>query len=182
MNEGKRTGISKQMAYLLRHEPSGLEVDDDGFVDLYRLLDKLHDRWSGLTTDDVREVVERDPKGRYEIKGERVRARYGHSIDVNPDLSPADVDVLYHGTTKKAAESILDEGLKSKGRQKVHLSRTVEEAINVGKRRTSNPVVLKVNARDARKAGIKIERASDRVFVSEDIPPEFVSPHQERDP
>ena len=182
MRDGKRTDISKQMAYLLRHEPSGLEVDEEGFVGLGELLEKLRDRWQGLSEEDVREVVERDPKGRYEIKEGRVRARYGHSIDVNPDLSPAGVEVLYHGTTKKAAESILREGLKSKGRQKVHLSRNVGEAVQVGKRRSNEPVILEIDAAGAREDGIKIERASDRVFVSEDIPPEFVSPHQERDP
>ncbi len=182
MEEGKRTKISKQMAYLLRHEPSGLEISDEGFVDLEELLDKLRGRWPGLGKDEVREVVERDPKGRYEIDGNKVRARYGHSIDVDPDLSLANVDTLYHGTTPKAARSILEEGLRSRGRQKVHLSRNPVDAVEVGKRRTQNPVVLEIDAEGAIKKGIKIERASDRVFVSEDVPPEFISSRESQNP
>ncbi len=163
------------MAYLLRHNPSGMEVTSEGFVDFEELLKRLRDRWSGLDREDVVKVVERDPKGRYEIKEDKIRARYGHSIDVDPTLSCAQVSDLYHGTTSTAADKILDEGLKSKGRQKVHLSTTIDEAVKVGKRRTDNPVILKVNVEEAREEGLRIERASDRVYVAENIPARFIS-------
>lgn len=169
------TKVSKQMAYLLRHDPSGMSVSDEGFVDLDELLKKLRKRWKRLSSEDVRKIVERDPKGRYEIKDGKIRARYGHSIDVDPTLTQAEVDTLYHGTPKAAAESILKEGLKSKGRQKVHLSRSVEDAKEVGKRRTDSPVILEVDVKSAKKEGVSIERASDRVFVTDYIPPKFIS-------
>lgn len=163
------------MAYLLRHEPSGMEVSDEGFADFGELLKRLQERWPDLNREDVVRVVERDPKGRYEIKGDKIRARYGHSINVDPTLENAQVDTLYHGTTSEAASKILDQGLKSKGRQKVHLSTSIEEAVKVGKRRTDEPVILKIDVKGARKEGKRIERASDRVYVAEDIPPRFIS-------
>ena len=166
---------SKQIAYLLRHDPSGMDISKEGFVDIKELLEKLRNRWPNIDREDIRELVEEDPKGRYEIKDDKIRARYGHSIDVDPTLTKADVKKLYHGTTSKASENILEEGLKSKGRQKVHLSTTISDAIEVGKRRTKNPVVLEINAEKAQRAGINIERASDSVYVTEEIPPEFIT-------
>lgn len=170
-----RKEISKYMAYLLRHEPSGLDVSNEGFVGLSSLIDKLCDRWPEITKEDIREVVERDPKGRYEIKEGKIRARYGHSIDVEPTLNEATADVLYHGTTSQATQNILEEGLKSKGRQKVHLSATVEDAMEVGRRRTKNPVILRIDVGEAQSEGTKIERASDKVFVADYIPSKFIS-------
>ncbi len=162
------------MAYLLRHNPSGMEVSKEGFVDFDELLKRLRDRWSDLDREDVVEVVERDPKGRYEIREGEVRARYGHSIDVDPTLDNAQVDTLYHGTTPEAADKILEEGLKSKGRQKVHLSTSIEGAVRVGKRRADDPIILSIDVNGAREEGIRVERASDRVYVAEEIPPEFI--------
>lgn len=170
-----KTKISKTMAYLLRHDSSGMKISEGGWANLESLLEKLQERWSEVNEEHVREVVNTDPKGRYEIRDDKIRARYGHSIDVDPDLENADKDVLYHGTTSEAFENILNEGLKSKGRQKVHLSTGIEEAKNVGKRRSSDPVILEVDVEGAVKEGIRIERASDEVYVSEDIPPKFIS-------
>ncbi len=170
-----RVKISKQMAYLLRHNPQGMEISREGFTGLDKLLDRLRERWPDLKESDIRSVVAEDPKGRYEIKGERIRARYGHSIDVQPTLDETDVDTLYHGTTKKASEEILGEGLRPKGRQKVHLSKTVESAVQVGQRRTRNPVILKIDVGKAKEEGIKVERASDEVYVTDYIPPRFIS-------
>jgi len=172
MNETK---ISKQMAYLLRHDPSGMDVSDEGFVDLDEFLEKLRNRWGDLSREDVRRLVENDSKGRYEIKGDKIRARYGHSIDVNPTLTRAKVDTLYHGTTREAARNILRKGLKSKGRQRVHLSNDVKSARKVGKRRTDNPVILKVDVGSAREDGISFEKASDEVYVADHIPTRYIS-------
>ena len=170
----ERTEISKTMAYLLRHDPSGMRISDKGFVVMEELLTKLKEKWPNINEKDIIEVIERDPKGRYEIKNGKVRARYGHSIEVNPTLNQSKKDVLYHGTTEKASKKILREGIKSQGRQKVHLSATIQGAYEVGKRRTNKPVILKIDAKKAQKENIKIERASDKVYVTDKIPPKHI--------
>jgi RNA:NAD 2'-phosphotransferase (TPT1/KptA family) len=48
-------------------------------------------------------------------------------------------------------------------RKRVHLSKTVEDAIEVGRRRTANPVILKIDAQKAIHEGIRIEMATDRI-------------------
>lgn len=163
------------MSYILRHDPSGLEISEEGWVDLDGLLEDLQDRWSEVDKKDVERIVDEDPKGRYEIKEDRIRARYGHSIDVDPTLETVSVENLYHGTTAEAADEILKEGLKSKGRQKVHLSSDIEGARSVGERRTSSPVILKIDVGGATEEGIQVERASERVYVADKIPPRFIS-------
>ena len=166
--------VSKQMAYLLRHDPSGLEMDDEGFVDLEELLARLKERWKNLNDPKLREIVEQDPKGRYEISGDRIRALYGHSIDVEPDLPEVDVQVLYHGTSEKSAERINQEGLKSQGRRKVHLSAKKKDAIEVGERHTPDPVLLEIKAAKATEAGIVFQKASEKVYVTDFVPPKFI--------
>ncbi|MBS3815260.1 MAG: RNA 2'-phosphotransferase [Hadesarchaea archaeon] len=170
-----KTKISKTMAYLLRHDPSGMNISREGFVELSELLEKLKENWPKLSKEQIKKIVEEDPKGRYEIKDNQIRARYGHSINVNPTLTEAKENELYHGTTPKAAEKIMKEGLKSKGRQKVHLSKNISDAVQVGKRRENKPTILKIDSEKACESGVKIERASDKVFVTDHVPPEFIS-------
>ncbi len=169
-----RVEVSKQMAYLLRHEPSGLDIDDEGFVVIDDLLEKLRERWTNLSESELREIVEEDPKGRYEMTGEKIRALYGHSIDVKPDLPEVEVDTLYHGTSRNSLSRIQEEGLKSQGRRKVHLSRSEEDALEVGRRHTPDPVILTVKAARAIDSGVTFQKASDRVYVTDHVPPEFL--------
>lgn len=169
-----RREISKQMAYLLRHHPSGLEIDNEGYVDLGDLLAKLRERWTNLSESDLLEIVEEDPRGRYEITDDRIRALYGHSIEVEPDLPEVEVEVLYHGTSEESANRIDEQGLKSQGRRKVHLSANKDDAIRVGKRHTPEPVVLEIDAKEAIDSGVVFQKASDKVFVADYVPPEFI--------
>lgn len=169
-----RREVSKQMAYLLRHDPSGLEIDEEGYVGVDDLLARLQERWTNLDRSKLVEVVEKDPKGRYELTDEKIRALYGHSIDVEPDLPEVKVDVLYHGTSREAARRIMEEGLKSQGRRKVHLSRRKKDAIQVGERHTPNPIVLTVLTGQAVESDVHFQKASDRVYVTDYVPPEFI--------
>ena len=166
--------VSKAMSYILRHRKSP-KMREDGFMSLKALLKDLRRRVPYADEELVIDVVRSDPKGRYELRDGMIRARYGHSIDVRIELPAADVATLYHGTTAEAAAEILREGLKPMGRRKVHLSASVEDAIEVGKRRTDRPVILKIDAEAAMAEGIRIEKATDRVYVADFIPPKFIS-------
>jgi putative RNA 2'-phosphotransferase len=56
----------------------------------------------------------------------------------------------------------------------VHLSPTIDIATQVGKRRTSNPVILVVNCKEARKAGMSFYKASDQVYLCKFVPAEYI--------
>ncbi len=169
--------ISKEVSYALRHAPEeyGLALDGEGFVPVEALLSALNERLSALQPilrDDLEEIIATSEKRRHEIVGGRIRALYGHSvrkeIERVPSIPP---DVLYHGTTRKALGSILQDGLLPMGRQMVHLSTDYETAGQVGERRDNRPVILQVDAATACSEGIEFFEGSDRVWLAKHIPP-----------
>ncbi|MFQ6137083.1 MAG: RNA 2'-phosphotransferase [Candidatus Hydrothermarchaeales archaeon] len=178
------THLSKFLCYLLRHHPErlGLELDGRGFtrVTVDRLAELIREetthKW--VEAGDIYRVAESDPNGRFEIKDERIRCTYGHSVPVDLEYESCRgeelPDLLYHGTTQSAAEEILKSGLRPRHRQHVHLSTSIAQATRVGKRRTGRPTILKVRARKAAERGIRFWKVNDLVFLSEDIPPEFI--------
>lgn len=170
------------MAYLLRHNPQGLKITHDGFVELKELLRLVQEQYPEVNEIELRHTIEEDPKGRYELRGDRARAKYGHSIDISVELPQAANNRLYHGTTPKASRRILHEGLKPRGRRKVHLSASIRDAIEVGKRRCREPVVLKIDVKGARKAGARIEKASEHVYIADEVPARFIKTRKSRAP
>ncbi|MFO7948290.1 MAG: RNA 2'-phosphotransferase [Armatimonadota bacterium] len=180
LSENRRTRISKAMSYLLRHHPEkgDLQPDPEGYVPLDDLVEALHSLGRDATAGDVREVVQQDPKGRYEIRGDMIRATYGHSFDIaesGEECVPP--DTLYHGTPRRSVEAIMQEGLRPMQRQWVHLSATVEEARKVGQRRDSKPAILAIDAYSAHEDGITFRRAGS-VYLSPHIPPEYIEVQQ----
>jgi putative RNA 2'-phosphotransferase len=176
----KRVKISKLMSYILRHNPMGLQISQDGYADIKDLLGLMQKRYPWLDRKYLEEIVNNDEKGRYELNGDRIRARYGHSIDVKIDFPLTNLDTLYHGTSEHLAKRIIEEGLKPMKRKKVHLSKTIEDAIEVGRRRTKNPVILQIQASKAIKEGVRIEKATDKIYVAERIPRKFLSIYKGR--
>jgi putative RNA 2'-phosphotransferase len=174
--------LSKFLALILRHRPDrfALEMDEEGWASLPEVMEILHGlpyfRWA--TRADVLQIVEQgvgDDKRRYEVEGKRIRARYGHSfrrrIAYTPCTPP---ERLYHGTAPGNVPSIAEEGLRSMGRQYVHLSADVESALRVGSRRAPEPVVLTVRAAEAHADGVAFYQAGEGIYLAEHVPPEFV--------
>ena len=179
LDERSRTRLSKLMSGLLRHFPeaAGLKLDEEGFVRLEELLDGIR-RWrrsdySWVCLDHILAVAALDPKGRFEVAGERIRARYGHSVNVRiayeEKLPPG---LLYHGTSARNLSSIYAKGLLPMKRRFVHLTTRLEDAWRRAAR-YEDPVVLVVDpgclARRSR-----LYRASSSVYLSPKVPPECI--------
>jgi putative RNA 2'-phosphotransferase len=172
---GLRVKASKYVSYLLRHDSQGLTMDEEGFVDLSELVSKVKESFPSVDDGFLRRLVEESERKRFEIVGNRIRALYGHSVPVYLRLEEdRAVEWLYHGTTAEAAKEILEKGLKPMKRMWVHLSPTKDIAVQVGKRRTSNPVILVVNCNEARKTGLKFYKASDQVHLCKFVPSRYV--------
>jgi putative RNA 2'-phosphotransferase len=171
--------LSKFLSLILRHQPDkfGLKLDEEGFVPLADLLRVVRREkgWGYVTEEHVREVVANSDKQRFEIVGERIRARYGHSVPqrvIHPEVEPP--EVLYHGTAPRSLPAIREQGLQPMKRQYVHLSTRVEQAQQVGRRHGPQPVVLTVRARSAWQAGVKFYQPEERLYLSTAIPAEFI--------
>jgi putative RNA 2'-phosphotransferase len=169
-------GLSKFMSFVLRHRPEnfGLRLDSFGFVNTKDLLLVLQNRYGKVLLSDIESVVETCPKGRFEIKGEKIRARYGHSVEVQLDTEPSEPpEYLYHGTSPAMKNTILAEGLKPMKRRYVHLSKSKEDAFQVGGRKSNNPAVFTIKAKEACQNGIKFHDMGV-VVLGGFIPSQFI--------
>jgi putative RNA 2'-phosphotransferase len=181
MNDKELSSLSRIMAGALRHFPDklGLMMDGKGWVDISLLIDAIGTSRSGfnwLRVHHVKAMVLTDERGRYQIDGGMVRATYGHSIDVNlDDLPEADIDFLYYPVTEEEADMIVEGGLHPIDRKKVHLSGSIEKAIEAGRVRTEDPLILKIDGTKARNDGIKIYHAGKDVYITERIDAEYIS-------
>jgi putative RNA 2'-phosphotransferase len=181
MNDREINAFSRIMAGALRHFPDklGLMMDGRGWVDISSLIDAIGTSRSGfnwLRPYHIEALVETDPRGRYQIYGGMVRATYGHSIDVNlDDLPVADIDDFYYPVTEEEADIILEGGLYPIDRTKVHLSGSIEKAIEAGRVRTDNPFILRIDGAAAKKDGVKIYHAGKDVYITDCIDAKYIS-------
>ncbi len=173
-DEAQRERLSRLMAYHLRHDPA-VERTADGFVSVDLLTDIIRHKVHWVKPHHIREVAVFDTKSRYELRGEMIRARYGHSVEVKLDLPEADLDTLYYAVAPEAGEQALAEGLKPGDRKMVHLSATADNALEVARAHAPNPVALAVDAKRAKAMGVRILRASDRVYLAQHVPPECLT-------
>lgn len=174
----RRTRLSKFASGALRHFPgdAGLEPDDGGWVGFDALEGAVREQYDWADREALEGVIATDPKGRFERAEDRARAAYGHSIDVELDVPDTPVpDRLYHGTAPSALGSIRRQGLEPMSRQQVHLSGTVEDAHEVGRRHADDPVVLGIDAAAMERDGHRIVRRGRGVYTTDRVPPEYLA-------
>ena len=170
------------MSYVLRHNPDryGLQPDRHGYVDLDEFLRIAQRRDPSVTLERLRSLIDGAGAARFEISASRLRARYGHSISADPPGPPVEPPArLYHGADAALATTILTEGLRPMERRMVHVSQTAEEALNIARRKPSQPVLIVIDATAAHRRGVAFY-AEGRVYLAASIPPEFLSRSPER--
>lgn len=166
---------SKFLSLVLRHKPEevGVTLDPHGWVDVDVLLAAMRGKLDRAMLD--RAVAENNKK-RFEFSedGLRIRASQGHSVDVDLGYAPAEPpEILYHGTAERNVASIRTGGLDNRARHAVHLSSTVDTALNVGGRH-GKPVVLRVRARALAATGATFQVSTNGVWLTDAVPPEFI--------
>jgi putative RNA 2'-phosphotransferase len=174
-----RERASRMLSYWLRHRPdaAGLELSDDGWAELARVIEALGREGATVSEIELRAVLSAPGKQRFELDeaGLRIRAREGHTVAVRIERpTPTPPERLYHGTVLRSLPSIRRQGLTPRGRTHVHLSESVEEAVAVARRRGA-PVILEVRACELAAHGVRLERSSSGVWLAERVPPELVS-------
>ena len=174
-----RVRLSKLVSGALRHFPDalGLRMDERGWVSIRELVEALRRRpgYEWVEEWHIRALAALDPKGRFEVSGGRIRARYGHTVRVEVEPLPGRAPpVLYHGTVRDRLPSIMEKGLLPMRRLYVHLSPSPEQAVEVGRRHGPDVVVLEVDVDCLRRRGLEPRRASHAVYVVEWVPPECI--------
>lgn len=178
MNEKELIKTSKRMAMWLRHNPAaiGLTMDSAGWVAVDELLRQARAHGRGFSRAALDEVVAGNNKQRFEFDGAgtRIRARQGHSVEVELGYPAAEPPaLLYHGTAQAQVAAILHEGVRPMSRHAVHLSVDVDTARNVGGRH-GKPVVLDVDAAAMHAAGHEFQVTGNGVWLVAAVPAEFL--------
>ncbi|WP_459194304.1 RNA 2'-phosphotransferase [Halosimplex sp. J119] len=198
LDGGRRQRLSKYLSGALRHFPDDARIalDEGGWTPFDDVVAAAERKYDWAFRERVAGVVATDPNGRFERTGggdagggdnsgpsetgendtDRVRAAYGHSVEVDLESGDGPVpDELYHGTAPRNLDTIRGEGLKPMSRQLVHLSGSVEEARRVGGRHTDDPAILEVDAAAMLADGRDITRRGRATYTTERVPPRYLS-------
>jgi putative RNA 2'-phosphotransferase len=172
--------LSKTISHALRHEPwlYELELDDEGWVSVEQLLEslRLEDKsWHSIAETDIAEMIRTSSKRRHEIRNGRIRAIYGHSIPNKlKRIAATPPEILFHGTSPRVVGTIETEGLNPMSRQNVHLSIDEATALEVGKRKSKEPVLLRVRSLEASKNGVAFYEGNEKVWLADVVPSKFI--------
>jgi putative RNA 2'-phosphotransferase len=175
------TALSRTMSHALRHEPwlYELELDAEGWTPVEALLAALRGErtdWTDLSADDFAQVIATSSKRRHEMADGRIRALYGHSIPGKlARIASTPPAQLYHGTSPETLDAIRQSGLQPMARQYVHLSNNRADAIEVGRRKHRQPVILVVDAARAATAGVAFYAGNDKVWLADRVPWSFIA-------
>lgn len=179
-NRSDLIALSKTVARALRHAPwqYELEPDEEGWVSVDALLEGLRRekrRWQSVSEADLREMIDHSDKRRYEIREGSIRALYGHSLPGRLSREGAlPPPRLFHGTSRRALDRILEWGLQPMGRQYVHLSTDRETAGEVARRKPPPHVTLDIDAEAAASGGVQFYRGNEKVWLADAVPPRFI--------
>lgn len=170
---------SKLISYWLRHNPEdgSLVIDDFGWTSINELLVSLNSKNIKIDLQSLHQLNKNFDKIRWEIDeaNNKIRATHGHSFPVLlNDKIKTPPETLYHGTSTKNVIKIAKEGLTPMGRQFVHLSETVETAISVGKRH-GKPIFIEIDTERLIKEAWKFYQTSDNVWLTSNIPVNYLS-------
>ena len=107
-------------------------MDINGWIDIKDIIRQFKKRderrYHWLRPHHFRAVSETDPKGRYEVRGNMIRATYGHTSRLNW-IFQRRISSLYFPCGPDEVEALLEAGLIPSGRAHVHLSGSIRSQV-----------------------------------------------------
>lgn len=188
MSDRESNSLGRILALVLRHAPEkfGVEMDINGWVNARELSEAIgtqrrHYHW--LRGWHFEAIANADEKGRYQVENEMIRATYGHSIELDLDLPTDDIpEVLYYPCQTDEVETLLEFGITAGDRKNVHLSRSIRNAMDAGHVRIHRPAILEIDTARAIVDGHTIYRAGTTVFLTDEVPGEYLYQVEDSDP
>ncbi len=164
--------ITRSLAFMLRHQPEqfDLELDPQGWADLGEVVRALNERLGEPVNEaDVQAAVSAGDRARYEIRADKIRALYGHSIQVEPGPASKPPELLYVAIPSQDVERAKRFGLRGGRRRFLHLALSEADACEGGRRGSRDYTVLTIRALEAWEEGVNFY---DRqlLWLAEEIP------------
>jgi len=170
--------IGKFLSLVLRHQPEtiGIQLDKNGWTDVEDLLAKANLHGIKFDREILHHIVETNSKKRFAFNEtfDKIRASQGHSVEIELGYtSQRPPEILYHGTSEKSVQSILEKGLEKRNRQHVHLCSDIETAIKVGQRH-GKPFVFKVLAEQMYNDSFQFYLSDNGVWLTDHVPTNYL--------
>lgn len=164
----------KEISYLLRHNPKGLYMDNNGWVYVEELLSKVD-----IDMEELEDIVANNDKKRFAFNEDKtkIRALQGHSIYVDVELKKkTPPKYLYHGTAFRNVPSIKKNGLNKMKRLHVHLSSDYNTALNVASRycKDDKPYVFTIDTYPMIVNGIDFYQSENGVWLVDYVAPKYL--------
>ena len=188
MSTRERDSMARKLALVLRHAPEKfqLEMDINGWIDVRDIVRRFKDgrrRQHWLRPHHLSAISETDTKGRYEVRGNMMRATYGHTVEIELDLPSSNIpDSLYYPCDPAEVENILEIGISPGDRSHVHLSATIRSAAEAGRFHHSDPAIIEVDTARMYASGETIWHAGVTVYLTDNVAGEFLSQVDREDP
>ena len=165
---------SRQISYILRHEPGDIQMEKEGWVNVHALLNKVQ-----ISMEELEDIVENDDKKRFAFNFNRskIRASQGHTLKVDVGLKPkTPPKFLYHGTASKNVKLIMKKGLLKMRRNHVHLSADYDTAMNVASRYCKNdkPHIFKIDTYPMIVDYVRFYQSENDVWLVDYVDPKFL--------
>ncbi len=168
--------ITRSLAYMLRHQPEkfGLSLDPQGFGELTDVVRALSDRvGEPVEIADVENAVVAGDRPRYEIRATKIRALYGHSIEVEPGEPAQPPEFLFVGVDSRAGQLALQSGMRGGRLRFLHLALSQDDAREAGRRAAQEYSILRVYALDAWEEGVNFfDRKT--LYLTEEVPRQYI--------
>ncbi|MCL2549463.1 MAG: RNA 2'-phosphotransferase [Methanimicrococcus sp.] len=176
LDDEREDKLGRFVSGALRHFPEklGLSMYEDGWVSINALTASVTRKYKWPKKYHVYALVESDEKGRYEISGGKIRAVYGHSVGVVLDYPLYDGEFAYYGVSPEEVDILLDEGIQPVKQKYLHMSTTLEKAIEVAMIHTENPSIFKIDVAAAIDDGLNIMVANDDILLTDEIPADYI--------
>ncbi|MDR2725160.1 MAG: hypothetical protein LBC90_03650 [Candidatus Adiutrix sp.] len=178
----RQDSLEKMLRYVLGTAPDefGLHPEAGGFVSLKALVAALHDEegWRGVREGQILMLVNQ-PGAASPLEMEADLIRLKPALAGPPPEAPAGPDLpkaLYAAFKPAAWAAISRRGLRPKaGEEVVRLWSEEELALRVGRRQSPAAVLVTVRAVRAGQAGVVFRPYSDRLWLTDEVPAEFLS-------
>uniref|UniRef100_A0A7C5AKU8 RNA 2'-phosphotransferase n=1 Tax=Desulfobacca acetoxidans TaxID=60893 RepID=A0A7C5AKU8_9BACT len=173
----EQESLARILAYILCHRPDefGLVLDEEGFVPVRQLLQVLAGEpgYSWVRRRHLEELAHLVSPPRFELLQDRLRGLVpGPARLRRPGVEPP--PLLYLALPPKAHAGVFESGLKSHPGRELLLAATPERALNLGRRRSPDPVLVTVQAGRAHRAGVVFQGYGEGLFLAERIPREYL--------
>nr|XP_039250956.1 uncharacterized protein LOC120328512 isoform X1 [Styela clava] len=171
--------ISMKLTTILRHNGLGFKIDEDGFLEVNRILSHQFFKNNQVLENDIIKIVNENDKQRFKLEGEKghlkIRATQGHTVEFSKEedhlkeiTDSSKFPVVVHGTSLELWPVIKDTGLKRMKRNHIHMTtaepHTSEQVIS-GMRNSSNCFIY-IDIGRAMEDGVKFYCSDNGVILS----------------